>query len=458
MSRLENIPLAIASSAGRSPKGNAAELINMYIHLEDGGSKTKAILLYTPGAEVISVFNYEILGFYYFLGVTYAVTKNKLYKVTEITGGGVEAVALGNISMQTDKVIFANNGTEMVFVGIDGYAYNPATDTLKNMNTETGWYDSETVTYMDGYFIFSRKDTGQFFITQLFSTILDPIDWATGEAAPDDTVAVIVANRQLWIIGERTSEVWYDSGDPLFPFTRVPGAVVDIGSISYKTVSKAQDIIMLVGDDLRVYRSNGYQLLRISTQAIENSLSKTDVTKISSFTFHERGRWFYAMTLDENKTYVYDMQTTLWHTRESDDIGRWLMKGVYNNYKDGVNYGYAGNNLYRISEDLYQEDGANVLREIISLPINQTVNRIRISELELDMEVDLNEEAIISLQLSSDAGKTWSNKSFASTGKHGHALTRVKWRRLGQHRNVMAKFSTSSPVPLKILSLNIRIS
>ena len=458
MPKLQNIPLAIASSAGRSPKGNAAELINMYIHLEDGGSKTKAMLLSIPGSEVITTFDYDILGFYYFKSVVYAVTKNKLYSIVSDGAGGFTATALQDIAITGEKLSFADNGIEMVFVGTEGYSYDPATDTLKNMNTEAGWYESETVTYMDGYFIFSRKSTGQFFISQLFSTSLDPIDWATGEAAPDDTVAVMVANRQLWIIGERTSEVWYDSGDPLFPFTRIPGAVIDIGAINYKTVSKALDTIILVGDDLKVYMSKGYSLIPISTQAIEYKIAGADVTQINSFTFHERGRWFYAMTIDDNKTYVFDLQTTLWHTRESDDLGRWRMNGVYNNYQDGVNYGYASNFLYRMSEDLYTENGSNIMKQIVSLPINHSVNRVRISELELDMEVDLNTEARISLQLSSDAGKTWSNKTYASTGKAGHAQQRVKWRRLGQHRNVVAKFTTSSPVPLTILSLNVRIS
>lgn len=451
---LQNIPLAIASSSGRSKKSNAAELVNLYIHLDEAGGKSKALILSTPGAEIITVFDYHILGFYQFNDVVYAVTKNKLYKVIS-TDTGFDAQVIGDVSM-VGEVSFADNGTEMVFVGENGYAYNPTTDTLKNMDTEIGWYSSNTVAYLDGYFIFSRNGTGQFFVSQLFSTSLDPIDWATGEAAPDDTLAVMVSNRQLWVIGERTSEVWYDSGDPLFPFTRIPGAVVDTGTIGHETVAKAQNTIMFVGDDLRVYTTKGYSLLPISTQAIEYHISQTDVKKLKAFTFHERGRWFYSLTMDDSKTFVYDTLTTLWHTRSSDDVGRWKMDGVFNNYKDGINYGFARHNLYKISEDINTEDGKNVLREIISLPITKSVNRIRIHELELDMEVGLLNTAEVALQMSSDGGRSWSNKNIANTGAPGQAMARVKWRRLGQHRNAAAKFTITADTPITILSLNIR--
>jgi len=461
MPNLTNIPLVISSSSGRSKKSNASELINLYIHLEDAGSKSKSLLLHTPGSERIAVFDYPILGFYSFKNVLYAVTKSKLYRVVP-TGVMSEFTieTVGNVELE-DKVSFADNGTEMVFVSGGGYAYNPTTDTLKNMEDESGWYPSNTVGYLDGYFIFNRNETGQFFISKLFSTELDAIDWATGEAAPDDTLAVAVANRQLWIIGEHTSEVWYDSGDPLFPFTRIPGAVIDVGCINYRTVSKALDTIVFIGNDLKVYRTNGYSLIPISSQAIEFQISETCKAcseNMKAFSFHERGRWFYALTLGGDHTYVYDMQTSLWHTRKSDDIGRWKMEGIYNNYADGLNYGYSTNYLYLVSEDLYQEDDKNILREIVSLPLNDTVNRVRISELELDMEVALNEEAEIALQISNDAGRSWSSKNFSKTGATGESRSRVKWRRLGQHRNIVAKFSSSSPVPFKILSLHIRRS
>jgi hypothetical protein len=57
-----------------------------------------------------------------------------------------------------------------MIVGYNGYAYTPETETIEDMSTEEGWFPSDTVDFMDGYFIFNRAGTGQFFISKLYST------------------------------------------------------------------------------------------------------------------------------------------------------------------------------------------------------------------------------------------------------------------------------------------------
>lgn len=495
MPNLIEIPLAVDAGQGRSPKANASQVVNLYIMLEEAGSKTKSILINTQGTQDVASFNYDILGIYLFKGIFYVVTKNKLYKLVPSPGlvpsetlvpytvlvpsgeliPGSEPVAMqtaltyspgtvftveeiGDVSL-VGQVSFADNGIEMVFVAGEGYSFNPEGEVLTAMSDQAGWYPSYSVAYMDGYFIFSRDGTGQFFITQLFSTILDPIDWATGEAAPDDTLSVQVLNRQLWIIGEKTCEVWYDSGDPLFPFTRISGAVVDIGAIGYQTVAKALDVCLFVGNDLKVYMTRGYSLVPVSTSSIDHEISRmtSDPSTIRAFTFHERGHWFYALTLgDDGSTFVYDLTTTLWHMRKSYDHGGWEMDGAYNNYVDGETYVYSGQKLFRFREEIFTENHENIIREIVSVPLNKTVNRTRIHELELDMEVAYPVEAKIGLELSSDSARTWGNINYAHTGKMGHSMQRVRWNRLGQHRNLVGKFTFFSAMPVRILSLNMR--
>ncbi|GAG41860.1 unnamed protein product, partial [marine sediment metagenome] len=249
-----------------------------------------------------------------------------------------------------DKVIFADNGIEMIFVASNGYFFNPATSTLGSM-VQTGWFAAATVTYMDGYFIFNRTGTGQFFISELFSHVIDPIDWATGEAAPDDTVAVVVASRQLWVIGERTTEVWYDSGDPSFPFTRISGSITDIGCSNYRTVATIRSNVFFVGEDFNVYQTQGYQPKRISTSSVEFQITRSDVSKLTAFTYTEEGHWFYCITIDDNLTYVYDMDTAQWHRRRSAELGRWQIQGAFNLLNTHRPFGFNGPNLYELSID-----------------------------------------------------------------------------------------------------------
>jgi len=451
MPNLTQIPFAISSGSAYSQRNNSSELINLYVQIEEQGSKTNHVLLNTSGVEEILTLPYTIYGVYEFLNKIYVATSDFLYEIN-----GTIATSIGAVSF-SKKVIFSDNGIDLIMVAENGYAYTPSTSTLKDMSTELGWYPADTVAYMDGYFIFNRTGTGQFFISKLYSTEIDPIDWASGESAPDDTVGVIVTSRQLWVIGERTIETWYDSGDPDFPFTRVSGAVTDIGCASYKTIAKIRTSVLFVGTDNKVYMTNGYTPSVISTPSVELSIINADRTTITAFTYTENGSWFYVLTINDNTTLVYDPDTAQWHKRESNN-GKWLVNGAINVYSTGTAIGYCDKCFHAISINHLTENGVNIRREAISLPINKTVNRMRIHEILLDIEGGFETEATVALQLSKDSGKTWENKNYSKTGAIGDYKKRVKWQRLGQARDAIVKIIISDAIPIRILGLWARIS
>jgi len=452
MPRLTQVPFVISSGSAYSDRNNSTELLNMYVQIEEQGSKTNHILLNTSGLELIASSDYTIYGVYEFLTVIYIATSDFLYSFED----GV-LVSLGAVDF-TRQVVFSDNGIDLMVVGGNGYAYTPTTETFKNMDTEAGWFPADTVAYMDGYFIFNRTGSGQFFISKLYSTEIDPIDWASGESAPDDTIGVVVTSRQLWVIGERTVEVWYDSGDPDFPFTRISGAVSDIGCANHQTLSTIKTAVLFVGIDNKVYMTSGYTPKIISTPAIEKSLINSERTKLIAFSYTENGAWFYVLTIDDNLTYVYDPDTAQWHRRKSSTIEKWKISGAINIYEDGSAIGFEGKNFHSLSIDDLTENGDRIRREAITLPVNKTVNRIRTHEVQLDMEGGFEIEATVNLQLSKDSGKTWENQVEATTGAVGEYQRRVRWLRLGQSRDTIYKISTTDAIPIRILGLWARIS
>ena len=452
MRKLSQISFAVSSGESYSQKNNASNLVNLYAHATEPGSKSNHILINTPGLELIIDAGEHIFGTYEFLGVIYVATAAGLYSYNEAFR---TLDLIGEVAFNK-KVVFADNGIDMVFVAGNGYSFTPGTGVFKSMEQE-GWYPSDTVAYMDGYFIFNRTGTGQFFVSKLYSTEVDPLDWATGEAAPDDTVGVVVANRQLWIIGEKTSEVWYDSGDPLFPFTRVAGAVAQIGCFNYKTIAEITGSLFFVSQDFKVYQTTGYSPVPISTPGVEHKIKQAGREDLRGFTYFDEGHWFYALTIDDDTTMVYDPSVAQWHIRSSISTGRWKIEGAINVYATGSVVGYGGTKFYRMSIDHYTDDGDVIRREAVSVPINKTVNRIRISELQLDCEVALDINAKVGMQTSGDGGVTWSNTNEAFTGKTGTYKNRVRWLRLGQFRDAIIKIVITEPIPIRIIGLWARI-
>jgi hypothetical protein len=310
---------------------------------------------------------------------------------------------------------------------------------------------------MDGYFIFNRLDTGQFFISKLYSTELHPIDWATAEAIPDDTLAVFVSNRQLWLMGEWSLEAWYDSGDPDFPFTRISGAVVDIGILHRDAVSKVASNLIFVGNNRRVYMMSGYTPVAISTSPVELLIDKAN--EVKSFSFFNNGHYFYVLTLD-NITVVYDVLTKLWHTRRSCNTGgEWAIEGAINLHDATELYGFTENKIAKLSTTILTEDGNMIIKEAVSVPFNSGVNRFVLSEMQLDMEVAVGDaNAEVKLQISGDGGRNWGNEYPAFTGEVGHHRQRVRWTRLGQYRDCIAKIKFTEPIDVRISGLYARIA
>ena len=441
------IPLAISSGKGLSQKSNNSKLLNLMVHMEESGSKQNHIIINTAGTKLIKTFPDKVQGIFEFRGFLYIATEKQLIR----TKNGIDEV-LGTVDFK-EKVTFSTNGVDIVAVGGNGYAYHLEDGIFTSLGDQDGWYYSNSVDYMDGYFIFNRKGTGQFFISKLYSTKINPIDWASAESSPDNTEGARVINRQLWLFGESTSEVWYDSGDADFPFARIGGATSDVGCRSHKTIAKMQNSLILVGDDNRVYATSGYQLMPISTPTIDLKLSKC--SRLTAFSYNERGHWFYVLHID-NQTYVYDTTTQQWHERSSN-YQRWAIAGA-TTLLSGKTVGYSDKSIFEVSIDILTENEKPIYREIITLPIQHDVNFLRWHEAQLDIEAGHNKVSNVGIQISKDYGKTWQNTIYTTTGKVGEYTNRARWTRLGCGRDLVAKITISDAIPIRISGFYGRFS
>ena len=335
MEHTQKIPFVIGSDAGFSQKSNNTSLVNLFLHVEPAGSKDNYIILNSSGLAHIMDFPDDIRGIYSFLSTTpgalYVVTRKNLYLVDTTTQTGTDK---GSVTIGWKyPVVFANNGIEMVFVDPGGgaYSYNPTTDTLKDLTTEDGFYLSDGVTFLDGYFIFNRSGTGQFFLSRLLDTTFDPLMFATAESNPDNLLNVLSTSRELWLFGENSIEVWYNSGAADFPFARIPGAISNIGCVQ-NTPRRLNESIYFVGNDYRVYQTSGHSIApQISNGGIEKILNDNRDQTINTFTFKEYGHSFYVITIGDIGTYLFDTTTAQWHNRKSGTDDIWAVQGVVGN-------------------------------------------------------------------------------------------------------------------------------
>ena len=464
------LPLIGGANEGRSPNVSPEVCINWFPEKGVGGE----CLVSTHGATLLTTLTGgEVRGGIEYNGNAFFVCGNTLY---EVNSGGT-ATSRGTLSTSSGRVSMAHNGVrtganQQIFIadGTYRYVYNNTTTTL----TRYGDYSADTATFIDGYFVFNQTNTDRFYITSLFDgATIDANDWSTAEGDPDKLKAVFSDRRDLFLFGERTLEVWYNSGDPDNTFQRYQGGQTQTGLAAAHAVSRFDNSVCWLTQTERGSRvvarmGEGYNPQIISNTEVNYRLSTyTTYSDAFSYSYQHEGHEFYCLTFPSHGvTEVYDALTQQWHQRGHTINGTFPNRERYNCHVFAFGkhlFGdYANGKIYQLDASVGTIDGTRIPRERTTGIFTQEEKRIRISALQLDMEEgigDPNESTDTSMWLSysKDGGHHYTDEVERSMGDTGEYAHRVIWRRLGMARNWIFRFRTWSPKPMKLKALYARL-
>lgn len=290
----------------------------------------------------------------------------------------------------------------------------------------------------------------------------DPLDIAAkvGYADPIQTLAVM--HREIWLIGQLTTEVWYNTGAADFTFGIMPGVFIEHGCVAPYSLAKQDLTLFWLSQDLQgqalVIMGAAYQAKRISTHAIEQIIQGyATITDAIGFTYQQGGHVFYVLQFPTaNATWVYDATTELWHQRASVDVNGVLNRHPSNNaaFAFGLNLvgDFQTGTLYSLDQTNYTDNGITIPR-IRSFPhIQNEDKRVNYTRFIADMEVGNLPGVLtanpppISLRWSDDRGATYGNAVEQNLGSGGQYKTSVMWPRLGMARDRVFELSWSADV------------
>lgn len=325
---------------------------------------------------------------------------------------------------------------------------------------------STHVAWIDGYFILNEVDTNKFYTTNLGDYVIDALNFASSEGSPDKVLAVIGSSRNLWVLNEKTTEVYVNTGNADFPFERIQNAFVEIGLKAKYSIAKLPGTIFWLGRSEEgeniVFSASGLTPQRISTHAIEYAISTyADPSSATAFTYQSNGHYFYVLNFDE-ATWVYDVTTSSWHQRAYTNAGvleRHLAEFHAFDYINNLHLvaDSESNKIYKFSDTYYSDDGDAITRLRTSPHVSNDLKRIFFNSFQLDMEVGIGLDGgvqgsspTVMLDFSDDGGHTWSSESWTladnTAGAIGNYKTRVKWNRLGKSRDRIFRVKMTDPV------------
>lgn len=454
-----------------APSAGSQRLVNLYLEVNEAGPRKNNIarLKGTPGLRRRATLgDGPIRGVHRAsTGQLFVVSGGSVYEVfsdwTSTQRSGALVSISGRVSMVDDgtRVVIGDGGAVAFQVPL---AAGSAMEAIADEDCPGGH-----VAWQDGYFLHTVPGTGRFVISGLNDISYDALDTATAEGRPDSLVSILSVNRQVWLIGERTTEVWWNSGAADFPFSRNESAFIETGTAAAGSCVRAGNSVVWVGSDERgagtVWHARGFEPTRISTHAVEFALaSYARLSEASAFAYQQGGHEFYQLFVPDGGTWVYDFNTGLWHERsylaeDGEEPHRaWVGTVAFGEVVVGDR---EDGRLYTYDLSYYSDDGDPIrrLRQAPHISQDEKLIRFNVFELQAQMGVGLSsgqgELPIVLLSWSDDGGSTWSNEHQATLGAVGKYRNRARWTRLGSGRDRVFRVATSEPVAVTWLGAEI---
>jgi hypothetical protein len=458
-----------------NPLQDAQRLINWFVEIDQNSeAKAPIALLGTPGlVSIVAGPSAPVRGMWTLPGNTQGAV---------VIGGnaylfnGVTLTKIGTLSTSTGPVWIRDNGAGHVVAfddGADIYGYHLLSKTWTAIGTA-----GRGVAFIDGWLVFGQPGSQKFFSSPIYwngSAAFDSTYFALKDAASDNLVLAIEHNRQMWLIGERTTEIWYDAGNQYFPFSRLQGAMLDIGCQAPGSVCRTGKGLMWLARSERgenvVVLTRDYDFDPVSTPAVAYQISQyATVSDAVAFVYSEEGHEFYQITFPTaDVTWVFDLTTGMWHQRGSwDSTG-----GVFHRHRANCSMNLNGNiyvgdyqngTIYQMTRKAYDDAGAPLVAVRRTPHVWDKGERNRVRQTWLQVEFTPGQglangqgsDPQIMMRMSNDGGFTWGNEHWTSIGQIGEYKRRAVWRRLGMARDRVYEVRISDPVPRDVVGATLR--
>jgi hypothetical protein len=458
------------ANEGPSRIVSADRCINLFPESIPEGNKAGGALWPAPGVTTHATMSVPPgRGISFQAGRLFAVGGNTLYEVT--ADGAITTLGTMNLSAQPVTMDALSDESELFIVsGTRGYILTLATDTLTSVvnNVTQGGQ-------VDGFFVALDGNSS----TLKISESLDGTTWDAGQiaqrsAAADPWIAMLVARREIYLFGERTGEVWYNSGRSPFPFVPRGGAFFEIGIASASSLARFGTTMAWLGRDQHgigaVYWMNGYSPNEISTPEVRWQIQQINelygLADAVGWSYQREKHQFYVLSFPAaQQTWVYDSLTNKWHQRGlwSPDDNKFLAERYqFHTEAFGKNFVCDRDTgaIYSLSSTVYTDvngDGIRRVRRFRQPNDENKKQRFYVAELECERGVGLtagpdgdpevvgsNPEVV--LRYSNDGGQTWGADRSRRVGKKGAYATRVRWNKCGSARDRVWELWSTDPV------------
>lgn len=425
---MPNIDLLNQDYPSKSLDQNQSRLVNMYLEGDKSKGKYPIIAISYPGTTLFcDTGESEVRAMLEHNGVLYVIAGNKFYSVDT---NGVLSAAIGTLSTSSGfckiKVITGssdNNNQIIIIDGTNGYTYNigttVATFPIADVDFPQNCID---LAVQDDYAIVLNSNSIKYNISNLSDlTSWNALDFASKVGEADRLAGLVSHQSKVWLFGTKTTEIWYNSGNALFPFERIPDTFLHYGCAAKESIATNDDYIIFLCANAK----GGYSIMKaqpsiayvptpISTQVHDTLISSfTTISDARGYCFFKDGHEFYQIVFPtEQYTLTLDISSGAINEKQSNING--IQTRAIDNcqafcYQKNLIGAFNSGKIYYLNSLSYTEDGNQMLRSLVTPGgiLYAEGKRVFINRLQIDVETGIGSNKTFTLEKSMDNGSTW---------------------------------------------------
>lgn len=450
--------------AGRSYVVTRQRRVNCYYEQRDDKDKSAIALYGTPGMrKLFTVGSNAALAFRGMSGspqYLYGVLGSTFYQLLA-SGSPFYSASIGTTA---GPVSLAQNpsGPQVLLVdGALGWILNGGA--LAQVTSAGFPNGARTCAFAAGFFFAELPNTQRIWASNAFDgTTWSALAFASASAYADVVMAVDALIGNLVVFSSTHLEFWQNVGASPFPFAPIQSATAEYGLAAVFSRVHADNALLFLAQNpqggYQFCRIDGYAIKPISTPDIEYILQTIGVVAdcvglVYRDSKHALVQWSFPSA---NRTLQYDCQTGMWGEAQTGLTAAYTQRHIGNFSallgSTQLISDYASNTLYTPDATVFTDNGATILREVVTRHQLNEFNVFSVDEAYLDMDtgVGLNSgqgsNPQIQFECSKDNGRTWLTPRTVGIGAMGQYKARAVTRRWGSARVFDFRIRMTDPV------------
>lgn len=398
--------------------------------------------------------------------------QGKLYKITgsqlyQVSSDGTHT-ALGFIAGSNRCIMWAM-GAQVIVANGSGVIYTwDGTSLVQNTDVNLG--QPRSVTVLNNQAIYDAGSGQGFDVSDVGTpNTINGLNNAQAESDSDELIRVYAYRETLNLMGGKTIEPWWNSGQGNPPFDKIQGAILDVGLGALHSPADNPDFLFFLGSDLQVHSITGGTAsvdTVISTPAMTKEFEGYEVTSDAiGWTMQLESQWFYVLKFPiQDTTWVFPVGGE-WFEWGSSATGRIRANSYSYAFGKHLVADEASGKIYELDDDTYTDAGEAIIRIRDSAPLHGGLfkadgKEFEINRLELILETGVgvvdpssagfNPKVMVSF--SKDGGKTFGTERMVKVGKLNETRRKAILPNCGRYTDCVIRLRVSDPVYWAIYS------